>query len=222
MAIIKIAGTNGSGKTTLARAFLALWDFTPVTADCVLTGQSLSGPATDQLLITSKTKVLEYRAKIKPTQQGGAKFNKAVILGNYEIVCGGMDAVAGKDLRLALIEQYCGKADKKTVVVYDGVLTGVTYGAAGELSERSAVPWIYAFLDTPYEECVRRVEARRTAKDNVTPFDGMRSLYPKIRACESVARRAEAAGHKVVWVDHKKSAEEQARALLRQVEKLSK
>jgi thymidylate kinase len=213
MCVIKIGGTNGSGKTTLARAFMALWNFEKVTADCVLT-RSLSGPVTDQLLITSKKKVLEYRARIKSNQQGSAKFNKAVILGNYEIVCGGMDAVSGKDLRLALIEQYCGKADKKTLVVYDGVLTGVTYGAAGKLSELSAVPWIYAFMDTPYSVCVQRVEARRQAKGNVTVFDGMKSLHPKIRACESVARRAEAAGHRVVWVDHKKSADEQARALL--------
>jgi thymidylate kinase len=125
-----------------------------------------------------------------------------------------MDAIPGKDLRLALIAQYCGKADKKTVVVYDGVLTGVTYGAAGKLSELSAVPWIYAFMDTPYSVCVQRVEARRQAKGNLTPFDGTKSLHPKIRACESVARRAEAAGHTVVMVDHKKSADEQARALL--------
>lgn len=200
--ILKGGGANGSGKTSVARAFMKLWKFAPVT--------------------NARGKPLEYVAHVTNSKQALAKlFNKVVVLGDYRSVCGGMDGVQDKDLRLSLVERYCSAKEKRTLVLYEGVLTGVTYGAMGELSDRSPVKWVYWFPDTPYEECVRRVVARREAKGNVTPFDGKKSLFPKIRACQSVARRAVAAGHEVIWLDHTKSAESQVKVLVRFVERVS-
>lgn len=190
--ILKGAGANGSGKTTLAREFMKLWEFTPFT--------------------DAKGKVLEYHAWPTSKQLLYRKFKTIVVLGDYRNVCGGMDAVSDKDRRLDLVKEYCDRKD--TLVLYEGILVGVTWGAMGELSLRSKVPWVYWFMNTPYEECVRRVEARRKAKGNLTPFDGMRSLHPKIRSCESVARKAETAGHKVHWVDWKETPEYQVKHLL--------
>jgi hypothetical protein len=119
--ILKGAGTSGSGKSTLARAFMALWDFKAVT-------------------LPGKVKVVEYLAAIKPGQPLSHLFSNVVVLGDYRNVCGGMDAIGDNDLRLSLVEQYCGAAARRTLVLYEGLLTGGTYGAMGAMSERSAVP----------------------------------------------------------------------------------
>ena len=140
--IIKLAGANGSGKSTLARAFIKHWNLKPVTWP-------------------GKSKIKLYQARI-----AHPSFKQAVVLGDYTNACGGMDGVSNKDVRLAMVAEYTTRQYKSTLLLFEGVLLGVTYGAMGELSERSAVPWLYAFLTTPYEECVRRVEQRRQAKGN--------------------------------------------------------
>ena len=201
MAYVKIGGTNGSGKTCLARAFMKLWDFKP---EC----------------FTGKTKVAQYVARVKPGQPLSKLFNKVVVLGSYETVCGGMDTINDKNILRPLVEQYCTNKDKRTLVFLEGLLVGGTYGYLGELSERSKVPWLYGFMDTPYDVCVSRVEARRLERGNDKPFDGMRSLHGKIRGCKSTAARAASGGHVVVWIDHKLSPERQVKALLKDVERM--
>ena len=199
MAYIKIGGTNGSGKTCLARAFMKLWDFKPAT-------------------FPGKTKVAQYVAQIKPGQPLSNKFNKVVVLGSYETVCGGMDTINSKEVLRPLVEQYCTAKDRRTLVLLEGLLVGGTYGYLGALSERSKVPWLYVFMDTPYEVCLARVMKRRTKRGNDKPFDGMKTLYGKIRGCKAVAEKAAVAGHPVYWVNHRLNPAQQVKALLKEVE----
>lgn len=197
--IVKIGGTNGSGKTTLVREIMKRWRFYPG-------------------VLIKNAKPVEYWADVKVRDPLSEWFKRIVVLGDYRNVCGGMDAIGDNELRLSLVEQYLKKKD--TLVFYEGVLTGVTYGAMGEMSDRpKGVPWLYTFMNTPYEVCVERVVARRKAKGNLTPFDGMKSLHPKIRACQSVATKAEAAGHAVHWVEVGKS-DVQIKALFKRIEEV--
>jgi hypothetical protein len=121
------------------------------------------------------------------------------ILGSYENVCGGMDTISDKADRLALIKKYM---NKEGVVIFEGLITGKTYGAIGAVSDRQKGRWVYAFMDTPWEVCVERVLARRREKGNDAPFDPLRTMWPTFKACASVAARAKAEGHHVVWVNH--------------------
>jgi hypothetical protein len=109
------------------------------------------------------------------------------------------------------VEEY---ARGKNIVFFEGLITGKTYGALGALSDKQKRHWIYAFMDTPFDVCVARVNQRRCAKGNFAPFDPERTMWPTFKACASVARRAEAAGHPVVWVNHKLSPAKAADKLM--------
>lgn len=192
--IVKIHGANGSGKSSLMRAILEFYKFEP-------------------LRYGLHSKVLKYVA-----QPNGGAYKQIVVLGPYLTPCGGMDAISDGTLRLGLAEQY--NNDKKALVFFEGVLASTTYGALGEMSERAKVPWVYVFLDTPYEVCLERILQRRKAKGNDKPFDGEKSVKPKFRAIESVKRRAAAYGHKIISLDHRLEPKQQAQVLLNELEAL--
>lgn len=191
--IVKIHGTHGSGKSTLVRELMKRWRF---------------GELQDN----------HYEAPLLYGQPLARRFERAVVLGPYRTACGGMDAVGANDTRLALVRAW--KDRPEAIVFFEGVLASTTYGGLGEMSERSRVKWVYLFLDTPAEECVRRVRERRHQRGDLRPFDPERSLLPKIKAIESVKRRAAAAGHVIYTVDSRKSSRAAVNALLRDLEKL--
>lgn len=197
--IVKIGGCNGSGKTTLMRGLMDIWAFTPVPVDPAKPGG----------------KVAHYEAVIKEPEPMAHLFNRVVVLGDYRNVCGGMDTISDKEVRYAMVESWV--KDKKALVFFEGLITGKTYGALGALSEKSAVPWLYAFMDTPFDVCVERVLARRKAAGNTAPFDPERTMRPTFKSCHSTAARAKALGHFVYMVNHKDNATKAAKGLLKAV-----
>lgn len=138
------------------------------------------------------------------------------VLGSYANVCGGMDTIGDKNTRYNMVLR---AAKPDTVVWFEGLITGKTYGAFGELSEtpKHKGRWIYVFMDTPFDTCVERVLARRAAKGNDAPFDPERTMRPTFKACESVARRAKEAGHMVWMVNHTHSPAVAAKRLVGKV-----
>ena len=167
--VIKLGGCNGSGKTSVARALIDLI--------------GTRGPAGHNL------------AKADTYYQGVSPVGiPTIVLASYAKVCGGMDTISDKDDRLALVKTH---ARPGHIVFFEGLITGKTYGALGQLSEehRLAKPaskagkWLYAFMDTPFEECVRRTEQRRAAaaaeKGKVAaPLDPERTLRPTFDSCQ--------------------------------------
>jgi thymidylate kinase len=192
--VVKLGGCNGSGKTSVVRAVMAMFDFKPI---------HWHGNA---------GKVKQYEAMISKSNSLSAYFDYIVVLGDYRNVCGGMDTISDKNDRLAMVEHFCtfNKTNQRTLVVYEGLITGKTYGAMGELSEKCRLPWLYVFMDTPFEECVARVLKRRKTKGNNAPFDPERTMRPTFKSCLSVAKRAEEAGHPVLQLEHKLSPEKLA------------
>lgn len=168
-------------------------------------------------------RITHYRSTITAKQPLYGQFKQVVVLGRYTTVCGGMDTVTDAATRLAMVERWCTKAERGSLVLFEGLFTGNTYGAMGELSERSAVPWIYAFMDTPFDVCVQRVLTRRQARGDDRPFDpakGGKGIELVYRKCLSVARRAAEHGHSVYNIDHTQSGLRQAKALCKYLAKL--
>jgi len=139
-----------------------------------------------------------------------------VVLGSYVNVCGGMDGISDKHERLALVRKY---AAGENVVLYEGLITGKTYGAMGALSEEPGQRgnWIYAFMDTPYDVCVERIMQRRAAKGNHAPFDPERTVRATFNSCISTAKRAAEQGHRVLMLDHTMSPAEQLAVVFSEV-----
>lgn len=171
--VVKLGGCNGSGKTSLV-------------SDIIF--RAVSEPVTPR------------GARRPEAYRGMYEGIPVYILGSYENVCGGMDTISDKEDRLKLIKKY---VLKDGIVFFEGLITGKTYGAIGEISDKQKGRWIYAFMDTPFETCVERVLQRRKARGNMAPFDPERTMRPTFKACASVARRAQEMGHEVVLVNHK-------------------
>lgn len=165
--VVKIGGCNGSGKTSVVRALFEAYDLEP------------------QYDFGSK-KISAYVAPLATGPQ-------LVVLGSYKNVCGGMDTISDKDVRLALVKQY---AKPGNVVIYEGLITGKTYGAMGALSEEDdqAGKWLYTFMNTPFAICVNRVLARRAAAGNMNPFDPERTMRPTFTSCERLPERVRVRG----------------------------
>lgn len=185
-AVIKIGGCNGSGKTTLMRAVLSHIGVKP---------EAGAG------------KVNFYRQPYDAAT--------AYVLGDYapHRACGGMDTISDKNTRYGLVKTY---AKNGNLVLFEGLITGKTYGALGALSEEPEQMgrWLYVFMDTPFDVCVERVLARRAAAGNTSPFDPERTMWPTYRSVHSTAARAADRGHPVYCIDHTDKPHTAAKKLL--------
>ena len=140
--IIKLHGTSGSGKTTIARELMK-------QADLVRT---ILNPA------SRKPEAYEVRWLYK---------NPLFILGPYTTTCGGLDSLSDVDDHIRLLNEYGDKGH----VFYEGLLGSEYYGRIGKVSEQFGDRHIFAFLDTPIEVCLERVQARRLARGNTKPLN---------------------------------------------------
>jgi hypothetical protein len=115
-----------------------------------------------------------------------------VVIGPYLTACGGCDAIKTVDEVIQRVEHATRYGHD---VLFEGILISTTYGAVGAFSE--AYPdFVFAYMSTPVEECLRRVEERRAAAGNLKPFNpaGLRQKF------ETIARQRSkllAAGRRV-------------------------
>jgi len=140
--IIKLHGTSGSGKTTVARELMK-------DADLVRT---ILNPA------SRKPEAYEVRWLYK---------NPLFILGPYTATCGGLDSLSDVNDHIRLLQHYAEIGH----VFYEGLLGSEYYGRIGKVSEQFGDRHIFAFLDTPIEVCLARVQARRLARGNTKPLN---------------------------------------------------
>lgn len=205
MSVIKLGGCNGSGKSTVARAVLDL------TAE---------GEPQYYTLESGK------KAKF----YNGSWMDKPVfVLGKYDNACGGMDTISDKHDRFGMVKHFAESYGRDGLVFFEGLITGKTYGAMGQLSEehvalKKPIMWLYTFMDTPFDVCVERVLQRRAARREAEQydsgpdmFDPMRTMDPTYRSCQRLAhklRTGELHPHPVHMVSHKAKPVTAAKQLL--------
>ena len=132
--LVNIRGTHGSGKSTAIRALMEKATFRPIY-------DVLFGPR-------------------HPEGYVGALPGVSVpifVIGPYTTDCGGCDRIPRNATVMALIRKYAERGH----VLFEGSLISSAYGAVGKLMERWGKDLAFVFLDTPLEECLQRVEARR-------------------------------------------------------------
>lgn len=193
--IINIRGTSGSGKSTLVRALMdSLTDVKPVM----------------KILGDDKEAVRGYIGRNGENAVG--------IVGRYETDCGGCDTIKTQDE----IAQRVNHFSTRGAVVFEGLLISVLHSRYRDMARgfndihkrtenytlpllgketTTFPPFIFAFLDTPLDVCLARVEERRARKGNTKPFNPQNTI-DKWHTCQVVADKFEADGLPVVWLDH--------------------
>lgn len=153
--IFKLGGNSGSGKSTFVRALLDLWKFEPEVWE-------------------GKKKIKQYVARVKTGQPLSTKLQRVVVLGDYSNPCGGMDGVSAQKDRVDMLRPYLD--DKRTLCICEGVLFGSTFGEIGALGNLAKSAFIYAFMSTPLDVCLQRINLRRTERGTETELNPARTI----------------------------------------------
>jgi thymidylate kinase len=161
--LINLRGTHGAGKSTIVRA---------------LCNESAAQPIYGVLRQRPEAYELTFAGK-----------TKAFVIGPYNTPCGGCDAVQPYELICPLIEKYAAAGH----VIFEGALISSCWGAVGRLMERWMREAIVVFLDTPADECVRRVKARRLQRGDGRAFDPAH-LIQKHATIARLKQKLDAAG----------------------------
>lgn len=173
--IISIRGTSGSGKSTIIHTVLDRFPHTTVARDR-----------------DGRPEV--YRVEVE--QDCGCP--PLFILGRYEAQCGGCDAMKDYSLRVPeLVKQFLGQGH----VAFEGLLVSGAYGKIGEALERYGARVIYAFLDTPLETCVQRIEERRR-RQGKPPLGDHKNTESKFRAVQATKKRIAETDARIETIDH--------------------
>jgi hypothetical protein len=172
--IVNIRGCNGSGKTTIVRRFL---DRLPVRK----VGEREDRP-------------VGYRVN---AQAWGIK-TPIFVIGSYENTCGGTDGIKTQEEIATHIKQ----AHALGHVLVEGLLMSKSSDGGLTAPVMRDLGGIFAFLDTPWDECLRRVLHRRQEAGNDKPFDPEKTMRSAYTQCHRSAELlTEAGGYDVRWLD---------------------
>jgi gluconate kinase len=172
--IINLRGTNGSGKSTVARALLAGRE--PIDLAPYVTPGG------------EKRAVLGHRV---PSLN-------LIVVGPYRTVCGGCDAIKTQDLVCESVRMAAGMARH---VFFEGVIVSTLFTRYLELSrELGGLTW--AYLDTPPDVCLRRIQERNGGKAIKVDL-----VMAKTRSIEATRLKAIAHRERVETVPHERAVE---------------
>lgn len=161
--VINLRGTSGSGKTTIVRNILNHGNWI-------------------NWMDPSGKKVWGYINQ----QLGWA------IVGSYENTCGGCDTIRTQDETEARIEQLL---DWGFSVVFEGLLISTLSSRWIKFSQKVAnrANMLFYYLNTPIEDCLNRIQARRQVAGNNRPFNPQNTI-DRVKAIETTYQKLTAAG----------------------------
>lgn len=172
MTIVKIHGTSGAGKTTVVRNIMEFaTDITPL-------GHNPKRPEA-------------YKMRLPAVVQD------VFVLGPYENTCGGMDGVSTQREQIDLIERYAELGH----VIYEGLLMSTFYGGLGMAMEKYGRDHIWAFLNTPIDVCIDRIQQRRLAAGNNKPLNES-NTRGRLKPISSLQQKLTRRGSHVVELDY--------------------
>jgi hypothetical protein len=91
-----------------------------------------------------------------------------VVLGRYGNACGGCDTIKTQQEIIDRVEFFSSNGCN---VWLEGLILSTIYGSVGAYSEKFGNAWVFAYLQPPIEECIRRIKARRAEAGNLKPLN---------------------------------------------------
>lgn len=89
------------------------------------------------------------------------------VVGSYETACGGCDGIQPYSLIWPRVENWAASGN----VLFEGALVSNSYGTIGAASEGYGDRFVFAFLDTPVDVCLTRINARRLVRGEQSPVN---------------------------------------------------
>jgi hypothetical protein len=176
--IVNIRGTSGSGKTTIVRRIM-----------------ELCGPPAP----LGGTERRPYGYLLAGP---GADL---YVVGSYENVCGGCDGIKTQDEVCERVRGASAQGD----VLFEGLLISHLFSRYASLArELSPTPFIFAFLDTPLEVCLQRVQDRRLQRKPDSPPLNPTNTIQKWHDCRRAYQKFRDAGLDARWVNSYDGAEQ--------------
>jgi predicted kinase len=154
-------------------------------------GTSGSGKSTLVRAFMGDARVAHTNAegKIEGYVSGGV-----YVVGKYETPCGGCDAVPTQDEVGRRVRQ---ARERGYHVLFEGLLISGLFGERYRDLATACAPFLFAYLDTPLEVCLERVQARRAARGDTRPFNPHNTIL-KYHDVLRTRRKIEDAGFQTV------------------------
>jgi hypothetical protein len=121
------------------------------------------------------------------------------VVGSYETDCGGCDGITRQDDITNRVRAWAREAD----VVFEGILASKTYQRYADLRDEhvnSGGRYVFAYLNTPLVECLKRVGGRRFGRGETKPLDPA-NVIAGYEAVLAVRKKTIDAGFEVVDLD---------------------
>ncbi len=126
------------------------------------------------------------------------------VMGSYENVCGGCDTIKTQDEICDRVRRFAPLGH----VLFEGLLMSNIFSRYNDLArELDPIPYIWAFLDTPLQLCLDRINARRKARGKLEPVNPFNTTA-KWTQTKSCARKVMALSKlDGRWLDHTNGTE---------------
>lgn len=184
-----LRGTSGTGKTTVAR----------------------------HLLQESGAKPISYQRSGKPLLYQGQYLGLPMFfLGSYETTCGGCDTIQSVRIVATALRSFFAESEQG-ILFFEGLMISHMLGTVGQAQIDTGLHRnVLAYLTTPLDICLARVEQRRRDAGNTRPFNPSNTIKDHERVRNNMKR---AVAHKyfvteVRWEDAIREVERQLEALV--------
>lgn len=131
----------------------------------------------------------------------GAK-EPVFIIGPYETQCGGCDAIQPYASIWPLVLKY----SKKGHVFFEGALVSCSIGSIGEAMVKRK-DCVVAYLDTPLQTCIERIQKRRAKKGDTRPLNP-KNTEAKFKSVAVTRAKFETLGVQCVTIRHKQAVKD--------------
>lgn len=183
--IVNIRGTSGSGKSTLVHRFLAEHPNEPV----------------ETIFNNWKTpRVVAYKCYnyLSAGYQWASppKESFTFVIGSYKTQCGGCDSLSYKGSHDD-IQWLVETAAVKGNVIFEGLTISSTYGRWLKTGAKFPGQMVWAFMNTPEEECYRRIIAR-SGREPKRDAKGQADYNRKWHGCQVQRQKLLDMGERVI------------------------
>lgn len=177
--IINIRGTHGSGKSTIVK-------------------QILNNHEWKAAGVGKKDRPANYEVSIPGLKK------PLFVVGSYETSCGGCDGIQPYSDIWGRVDMFAQIGH----VIFEGALVSSSYGNIGRASEKFGDDIVFCFMDTPVNECLRRIKQRRAERGNNKPLNPNNTVKKFRQVNNRSILQFQKAQRRIVWIDHTRAYEQ--------------